>query len=166
MESPTKLKQIIAHYGVRNQAKKLMEETAELVEALQDYVDDNDFENLKHIEEETADCYVLINQFYLVYTADSEEEERLIRQEQETLHDTKMTYAELLVQAACCLIVANAHFKSTGKDIEQVRKPIRRYLATLWLLETKLGLKESRIFSIFHQKIERQLMRIKNENSI
>ena len=164
MESPTKLKQIIVHYGVRHQAKKLMEETAELVEALQDYVDDDSFENLRHIEEETADCYVLINQFYLVYTADSEEEERLIRQEQETmLHDTKMTYAELLVQAACWLIVANAHFNSTGKDIEQVRKPIRRYLAVLWSLEKKLELEESRIFSIFHQKIERQLNRMRNE---
>ena len=140
-----------------------MEETAELVEALQDDVDDDSFENLRHIEEETADCYVLINQFYLVYTADSEEEERLIRQEQEMLHDTKMTYAELLVQAACWLIVTNAHFKSTGKDIEQVRKPIRRYLATLCSLEKKLELKEYRIFSIFHQKIERQLNRMRNE---
>lgn len=74
-----KLDVIIDHYGVRNQLKKLNEESYELIEAIRDYEEQKqacEFIGCKephvdkcreHITEEIADCYVMLEQFRIRY---------------------------------------------------------------------------------------------------
>lgn len=59
------LKQIINHYGLTNQLKKLSEEVYELQEAI--LLDINDEESFKHILEERADVEVLLRQIDLYF---------------------------------------------------------------------------------------------------
>lgn len=54
------LLEIINHYGLRNQLKKLAEEIYELQEAI--LMDDNSEESLNHICEERADVEILLRQ--------------------------------------------------------------------------------------------------------
>ena len=51
---------IIKHYGLRNQLKKISEEVYELQEAI--LMDEGDEESYKHICEERADIEVLLRQ--------------------------------------------------------------------------------------------------------
>lgn len=165
-ETQAKLNMIIHHYGVRHQAKKLMEETAELAEAIQDYMDEQSKENKRHVEEELADCYVLINQFYLKFTEDAEKEERLIKQAKDKIFHNNTVISFELAHDAIILIANIAHYANTGKNEESVRTIISEYIAALSALDIELNLDDKTILSFFNQKIDRQLMRIKNENSI
>lgn len=74
-----KIKQIINHFGITNQLKKLNEECYELIEAIRNYEYQKEAcENIgcskihadkeyEHIEEEIADVYVLLNQIKEYY---------------------------------------------------------------------------------------------------
>lgn len=74
-----KILSIIEHYKIRNQLRKFTEEHYELIEAIFDYETQKEAcENVgcselhvakcqKHIAEEIADCYVMIEQFRLYY---------------------------------------------------------------------------------------------------
>lgn len=62
------LLEIFLHYGVSNQAKKLMEECTELFEAI--LLDDGSEEALEHIEEEYADVENVLEQFKFHYCLD------------------------------------------------------------------------------------------------
>jgi NTP pyrophosphatase (non-canonical NTP hydrolase) len=76
------LLEIIYHYGINNQLRKLNEECYELIEAIRNYADIEPFSsentNFKaifknHVVEEVADCLVLINQFIGYYDLDNNE---------------------------------------------------------------------------------------------
>ena len=59
---------IINHFGLRNQLKKLNEECYELIEAINEYEDDNARNGTKeNIIEEMADVMVLLRQFQEYY---------------------------------------------------------------------------------------------------
>ena len=76
-----KLLKIINNYGVNNQLRKFNEETFELQEAivsekLKDNIQNTRplydiVESRKHIAEEIADCYVMLEQFRLHYNISS-----------------------------------------------------------------------------------------------
>ena len=82
-----KLKRIINTYGVNNQLRKFNEETFELQEAIIKRETEYSFcetsismekENLNHITEEIADCYVMLEQFKLYYGISDEEIKELM----------------------------------------------------------------------------------------
>ena len=66
-----KVLRILLKFGIRNQLKKLSEETYEVQEAINDI---SEFpiseDHKKHIEEEVADCSVLLNQFIEYFNLD------------------------------------------------------------------------------------------------
>lgn len=72
-------KDVIKHYGYRNQLKKLSEEVYELQEAVLDYEnqygklehDDQYYKLLEHIEEEIADVKHLLYQITFAYDLDT-----------------------------------------------------------------------------------------------
>lgn len=74
-----KLLRIINHYGVRTELKKFNEESFELIEAILEYKfsEDDDYfppePYKKHIAEEMADCYVMLEQFRHHYGISNEE---------------------------------------------------------------------------------------------
>lgn len=59
---------IIKHYGLRNQLKKLSEEVYEFQEAI--LMDDGSEESLNHIIEEYSDIQVILEQFLNFYELD------------------------------------------------------------------------------------------------
>lgn len=70
------LLKIINNYSVLSQLKQFNEETYELIEAIIKKEEDYQFsettvridkENIRHIAEEIADCYVMLEQFRLYY---------------------------------------------------------------------------------------------------
>lgn len=66
------LLKLIKHYGVNNQQRKLQEEIFELQEAIIKYeLDETGLETKKHIEEEFADCMVILEQFKAYYNLDN-----------------------------------------------------------------------------------------------
>lgn len=68
-----KMLEIINHYGVNHQQRKLEEEVFELQEAI---IIDSCLpfhqENIDHIAEEIADCMVLLKQFQAYYNISSD----------------------------------------------------------------------------------------------
>ena len=79
-----KLLEIINHYGIRNQQRKLNEEVFELIEAINVYEEQKIVCELcckrlhtdkekEHIIEELADVMVMLEQFKLYYGISSEE---------------------------------------------------------------------------------------------
>lgn len=60
-----KIKEIVTHFGVRNQLKKISEEVFELQESCIE-------KNKMHIEEEIADVFVLLEQIIIAYDLDEE----------------------------------------------------------------------------------------------
>ena len=75
------LLKIINNYGLSSQLKKLSEEIFELQEAIvireRDYKSCDttikmDMENKKHIEEEFADCCIVLEQFKAYYNLDND----------------------------------------------------------------------------------------------
>ena len=83
------LLKIINNYGISNQLKKLSEETFELQEAIitreRDYTSCDttikmDMENKKHIEEEYADCCVVLEQFKAYYDLDNDKIIEIMKQ--------------------------------------------------------------------------------------
>ena len=86
MDRNIRLKQIIIYYGVDNQLRKLQEEIFELSQAIIKYetcnyydVKERDPEETKeHIEEEIADCYVMLGQFKEHYNLDDKKIENII----------------------------------------------------------------------------------------
>lgn len=84
-----KLLQIINHYGVYNQLRKFNEEAFELQEAivsekLKDNIQNTRplydiVESRKHIAEEIADCYVMLEQFRLYYAIPKEKIKEIIK---------------------------------------------------------------------------------------
>lgn len=69
------LLEIINHYGVNHQQRKLNEECFELQEAIIEYETESFYcvPSKKHITEELADVMVLLEQFKLYYEISSEE---------------------------------------------------------------------------------------------
>lgn len=87
-----KLENIICHYGINHQQKKLEEEVFELQEAITIYQKDIEEgdpnsiitlimgeNNLNHITEEMADVLVLIEQIRIFYGIDLEEVKKIGR---------------------------------------------------------------------------------------
>lgn len=79
---------IINHYGVMPQLKYFQSEVFELNESIIKKEIENTFgettikrdeNNLKHIAEEIADCYVMIEQFRLYYGITSEELKKIMQ---------------------------------------------------------------------------------------
>ena len=70
-----KLLQIIRHYGINNQQRKLEEEVFELQQAIiTQELDESGYNyEIKHIAEEIADCYVLLEQFRHYYSLNDED---------------------------------------------------------------------------------------------
>ena len=81
-----KLLNIISHYGINNQQRKLNEEVFELQEAIIEYekekalkklldtkIIDSNISKKRHITEELADVMVLLEQIKLLYGISSEE---------------------------------------------------------------------------------------------
>ena len=62
-----KLEQIIVHYGINNQLKKLNEETYELIEAILTFGQENNHKSLNHVIEEMGDVYVVLKQLQIYY---------------------------------------------------------------------------------------------------
>lgn len=97
-----KLLEIINHFGIDNQLKKLNEECYELIEAIRDYEDmymkcDCDSQYLKnekkHLTEELSDCLILLNQFKNYYKITDEELNNMINHKiQRTLERIKNGY--------------------------------------------------------------------------
>ena len=87
----TKLKEIIDHYGVASQQKKLAEEVFELQEAIKNYQDFDEANSMYEgdlytipkfrddIIEEMADVFVLLNQFIVFYKITDEELNSIIK---------------------------------------------------------------------------------------
>ena len=89
-----KLLNIINHYGLENQQRKLQEEVFELQEVItqvrllsyQNELSERHDEKpawkideyMKFIEEEIADVYVLLNQFFYYYDLDSEKIQKIM----------------------------------------------------------------------------------------
>lgn len=81
----TKLKEIIDHYGVASQQKKLAEEVFELQEAIREYQDFDEANSVyegdlyimpkfrDNIIEEIADVFVILGQFIEHYKIDTKE---------------------------------------------------------------------------------------------
>lgn len=82
-----KLLQIINHYGIENQLKKLNEESFELIEAITHFRYVEVYKgthackyHYKHIKEEIADNLVLLSQFILYYEINLDEIEEIFKQ--------------------------------------------------------------------------------------
>jgi hypothetical protein len=56
------LAEITKHYGVEHQRLKLIEELSELIRALSLYHNDESYGNRYNIQQEMADCYILMAQ--------------------------------------------------------------------------------------------------------
>lgn len=97
-----KLLEIIKHFGIKNQQKKLTEEIHELNEAITTYEVLDDYigsyaDEKHHIAEELADCYVLLNQIKTYYDISSsqigdimdEKTERTLERIKEGYYDKK-----------------------------------------------------------------------------
>lgn len=83
------LSKIINNYGVNSQLRKFNEEVFELNEAIIKKEEDYQFsettvkmdkENIDHIAEEIADCYVMLEQFRLYYGISEEDIESTMNQ--------------------------------------------------------------------------------------
>ena len=80
--------QIINHYGIENQQRKLSEEVFELQKAITEYEYELDGCNytaitdmlFEHIEEEFADVLVILRQFYEHYELDFKKELKIMEQ--------------------------------------------------------------------------------------
>ena len=83
-----KLLQIIDHYGIENQQRKLSEEVFELQKAITEYEYELDGCNysaitdmlVEHIEEEFADVLVILRQFFEHYELDFKKELKIMEQ--------------------------------------------------------------------------------------
>lgn len=80
------LLKIISFYGVLPQLKHFNSEVFELNEAIiyeratSKYGDErNDYKCIKHIAEEIADCYVMLNQFQLYYGIENKQIEETMK---------------------------------------------------------------------------------------
>lgn len=152
-------KKIFEFYGARHQAKKLMEETAELAEAIEDYVDCASSKTLAHVAEEIADCMVVSNQLVLAYFDD---ENKLMEDILDDLHgDNPVENAtEGIAKEAANIISAVAHYENTGEDKDVLKERIRKYKVWLHLIRLKIKIKAKPIKGIMDYKIHRQLTRI------
>ena len=81
------LLQIINHYGIKSQQRKLQEEVFELQEAIIN-AENNRLIGIsrkpselaiEHIAEEIADCYVMLNQFQLYYGIENKQIEETMK---------------------------------------------------------------------------------------
>ena len=73
----SKLLNIINHYGIENQQRKLQEEVFELQEAITIY--ENSFHNIKSgIEEELADVQVLLDQIRFYYDIEWKDKNKIM----------------------------------------------------------------------------------------
>lgn len=68
----------INHYGPREEAKKLVEEAAELLEAVVDF--ENGKGNIEHVIEEVGDVMFVINQFIPYYDIQDYELEEVYKE--------------------------------------------------------------------------------------
>lgn len=97
MSNMERYKNVLEHFGIRNQMKKLNEECFELLEAISNYEDDVVYEGKKdneylnifrdHIIEEMADILTILTQFIVKYNIIAPEidgvmEEKLTRTEE------------------------------------------------------------------------------------
>ena len=85
-----KLLEIINNYGVNNQLKKLSEEVFEFQQAVIEYDDEECkfYENIgstlkEHVEEEYADCMVLMEQFKNYYKLDKNRINKIMKEKAE-----------------------------------------------------------------------------------
>lgn len=84
------LLEIINNYGVNNQLKKLSEEVFEFQQAVIEYDDEEYkfYENIgntlkEHVEEEYADCMVLMEQFKNYYKLDKNRINKIMKEKAE-----------------------------------------------------------------------------------
>lgn len=67
---------IIEHFGLRNQLKKLTEENHEFVESVIDF--DNNADTRDHIVEEMGDMLILLTEFIAYYKIDKSELDKVM----------------------------------------------------------------------------------------
>lgn len=169
-EIQAKLKMIIHHYGVRHQAKKLMEETAELLEASMDFTCTKKAADLNHLTEEIADCYVVANQLLLVFI---KEDDYWMRKKIDELREKvgeelwKTPISTFLIEMAANIIMRIVQYENNWKNLLFIKEDIAQYFLALNSLVDKLNINENNIQTIMQSKIDRQLRRIhNNEESI
>ena len=136
-ETQAKLNMIIHHYGVRHQAKKLMEETAELLEAATDFT------------------------YYWI----GEKFDALREKVGEKLWKTPIS--TFLIEMAANIIMRIVQYENNWKNLLFIKEDIAQYFLALNSLVEKLNINDENIQTIMQSKIDRQLRRIhNNEESI
>ena len=169
-ETQAKLNMIIHHYGVRHQAKKLMEETAELLEAATDFTCTKKAADWNHLIEEIADCYVVANQLALIFIKDDdywigEKFDALREKVGEKLWKTPIS--TFLIEMAANIIMRIVQYENNWKNLLFIKEDIAQYFLALNSLVEKLNINDENIQTIMQSKIDRQLRRIhNNEESI
>lgn len=157
-----KLITILEHYGARHQSKKLMEETAELVEAIQVYKDTKSAEALDDVTEEIADCYVVVKQLALAFIEFENINERL-NQAMDECGKFVGGLVEVLTALNIEIIIRVVHYEYTKDNVNALQTVILDYVVTLSRLIARLDIDAALVQSIMEKKIDRQLKRIDAE---
>lgn len=158
-----KLITILEHYGARHQSKKLMEETAELVEALQVYMDTKSAEALDDVTEEIADCYVVAKQLALAFIEFEKINERYNQAMDECGKFGGARIIDVLTALNTEIIIRVVHYEYTNDNVDALQTAIFDYVVALSRLTARLDINAASIRSIMEKKIERQIKRIDAE---
>lgn len=153
-------KKIFEFYGARHQAKKLMEETAELVEALEDYVDSPTSQTISHIIEEIADCTVVINQLAVAYADNTYKLNEEIAAEVTEEGNKDDNAVNAIVLTAACIICSIAHYENTGKDKSELVEYVKQYKVWLHRIRLRIDISGNEVRKVMGAKIDRQLTRM------
>lgn len=158
-----KLITILEHYGARHQSKKLMEETAELVEAIQVYMDTKSAEALDDVTEEIADCYVVVKQLALAFIEFENIKERYNQAMDECGKFGSHPVTDILTALNTEIIVRVVHHEHTKDNVNALQTAIFDYVVTLSRLIARLDIDAALVQSIMEKKIDRQIKRIDAE---
>lgn len=159
-----KLGNIIQHYGVRNQLRKLCEETYELFEAVIDYNESASTKTLNAVAEEIADCKVVATQFLLILGAKNGYIER-ISEVKEKRRQNGIRYATLFLfdgfrEFAEELLKGLA---TADMDFGWATEKLCGYMSVIEMAIDEYHLKPDVIEGIMDKKIARQMERIEQE---
>ena len=181
-----KLLKIINHYGVMHQLEYFQSEVWELNEAILEYEntyfepytdysieparrvsEEEQKEDLKkHIAEEIADCYVMLNQFKEYYLFDFEIVKEIIYFEKEPLKYLKMFQKDIhrLNLAIHKVEMLKKNYKIYDElGMYDIRNKLQYVFYSLRQFQLFYKISDEQIKEIMNQKIDRQLNRIKDE---
>ncbi len=161
-----RLRLIIKHYGLRHQLRKLMEESYELCEAIEDYNNADSRDAYRdHIVEELSDCLCVVFQFVQKYSVNLGE----LSTQLPAFKFKRARPSDILVKAyAVAVSVLSCQPWNAPWRAADVRYQLTEYILTVlscvnWEANLAKAVDTDEVRAVIDAKTKRQIARIEEE---